>query len=236
GSDKWGTYFLLINPEFYNSVFLKSIVERQLTFAGFIMFLIGLFLKRNKKIEFLFDWWLIAIIFFILFVSQGNLAQEYYQLPIVVPASVFIGKFLNKCLDFSVFKKSFSFKQKFISSGSAFLFIVLILLSVLRIENLLSKETKSKELTELTETVEKNSNNSDKIISLTQGNPVLFYNVNRKGWLLDKSEIEKIDSLKNNNAKLIIGDKKSAGDPALLTKGKYEIILNNNDFFCIKLN
>ncbi|HRE41592.1 MAG TPA: glycosyltransferase family 39 protein [Ignavibacteria bacterium] len=236
GSDKWGTYHLLINPDFYSSVFIKSIVERQLTFAGTLLFIFGLFINRNSKLEFLFDWWLIAIIFFILFVSQGNLAQEYYQLPIVVPASVFIGKLISKYLDLEYFKSG-NFKDKFKFSIVSFLFIFLVLLSIFRIENLISKEKVETEFVELINHMKINSDKNDKVISFTDGNPVLFYNIDRKGWHLNLTELNKIDSLNNIGAKFLIGNKKSINDniDTLLNINR-NIILDNSEYFIVKLN
>ncbi|MCI0449927.1 MAG: glycosyltransferase family 39 protein [Chlorobi bacterium] len=55
GQDKWGTFGLLIEPAFYNDVFFKSIAERHLTYPGFILCILGLFIKREHPKEKLFD-------------------------------------------------------------------------------------------------------------------------------------------------------------------------------------
>ena len=49
GKDKWGMVDVLFKLSFYNDIFMKSIAERHLTYVGFILFIWGLFLKRNMQ-------------------------------------------------------------------------------------------------------------------------------------------------------------------------------------------
>ncbi|MBI3765245.1 MAG: glycosyltransferase family 39 protein [Ignavibacteriales bacterium] len=84
GTDKWGNFDLLASPKFYNDLFLKSIAERHLTYAATIPFIVGLFLKRQRPEERMFDWWLIAVIVYFLVVAKGNDVHEYYQLPFIL--------------------------------------------------------------------------------------------------------------------------------------------------------
>jgi len=94
--DKWSRLEIIFSFKFYNDVFFKSIAERHLTYASFIPFIIGLFIKRNNLRERLFDVWLLAIIFYMLVLAKGNQTHEYYQLPFVLPAAIFAGKAFAK--------------------------------------------------------------------------------------------------------------------------------------------
>lgn len=238
GTDKWGTYALLIDPNFYNSIFIKSVAERELTYAGFLFCIFGLFVKRKSRSEYLFDWWLISVIFFFLFVSQGNVAQEYYQLPICLPAAVFIGKFLDKYLNFAMMRS----KPVWNKIGFYFAVIGLIALvglSGFRYTNLIGKETIEENFAELMKQVKMNSGENDLVVSVSEGNPLYLYNADRKGWKVGYGEFNEktIDSLRSQGAQLLYGEQhwlsKTDADKNFLNK--YQPVFVNDKIFVYRL-
>ena len=104
GSSKWGMFGQLLDPSFYHKIFLMDLAERHFTYPGFILLLLGLFVKRKFPKELLFDIWLIAVLVYFFIVSEGNRVHEYYQLPFVLPAVIFTGKILNKLLPLVILK------------------------------------------------------------------------------------------------------------------------------------
>jgi hypothetical protein len=104
--DKWSNLNIILSFKFYNDVFFKSIAERHFTYAAFIPFVIGLFIRRNNLRERLFDVWLLSIVLYILLLAKGNQVHEYYQLPFYASCSCICGESICKifsCKNFRFF-------------------------------------------------------------------------------------------------------------------------------------
>lgn len=221
GTDKWGNLNLLLSLNFYNDIFFKTIAERHLTYAFFIPFMIGLFLKRENKTERLFDWWIIAVLIFILIVARGNQLHEYYNLPFILPAIVFVAKAFTKYFDFTLLK---SFKSK---SAVAWLFMLFLIigtiLSFLRYERFMNSETYDSSIFRLAKSVKETIQRDDLVIAVDDGNPIVLYRCKRKGW---NSYVEQIDStfIKlriDNGAKYLIGEDSYFNSEKKVKKLKY---------------
>ncbi len=242
GVDKWGNFKLLISPEFYNTVFFKSITERHLTWAGFIPFIAGLFIKREGKHEKLFDYWLISVLIYFLIVAGGNKTHEYYQLPFILPAVVFAGKAFVRYLPLNNIASSFSMhKIRF-----AFFALCLVLIGVvssIRITVLTRGEYSGSPVFVMVDDIKRTSNRDDLIITLCDGNPVYLYLADRKGWYVTESsfKISEIEKLKKRGAKYIAGEKsfiKSKNELDVLKnmESDYKTISDNEKYFLIKLS
>lgn len=240
GEDKWGNFELLISPDFYNTVFFKSIAERHLTWAGFLPFAAGLFVKREHRNEKLFDYWLISVLIYFFIAAGGNKSHEYYQLPFILPASVFAAKAFAKYLPLNNIHLSFT-ANKLRYTFFTLCLILIPVLSYLRVANFMKGEDPKAVVFLMTEEVKKNTSSNDLIVTLCDGNPVYLYLSDRKGWFLTQLnfEFENIDSLKNLGAKYIAGEKsfiktkKEAGVLEYL-ESNYTTISNNEKFFLIK--
>jgi 4-amino-4-deoxy-L-arabinose transferase-like glycosyltransferase len=241
GEDKWGNFKLLISPEFYNAVFFKSIAERHLTWAGFVPFIAGLFIKKEGKHEKLYDYWLISVLIYFLIVAGGNKSHEYYQLPFILPAVVFAAKVFAKYLPLKNIKNAFS-SHKLRYSFFALCLILIAVLSYLRVANLMRGEDPDSTVFLMTEEIKNVSNKNDLIITLCDGNPVYLYLADRKGWYVTESsfKISEIEKLKKRGAKYIAGEKsfiKSKEESAILEslESTYNTITNNDRYFLIRL-
>lgn len=241
GTDKWGMFELLLKPSFYNDLFLKSIAERHLTYPGFVLFIIGLFIKRQDSKEWVFDFWLIAILIFFAIVAQGNIAQEYYQLPFTLPAVVYIGKTLDKCISLGAVKISFNAsKLKF-----TFAIICLILifgLSYFRLARFYNGEDPNSLVFRLASDVKASSKKDDLIITVCDGNPVYLYHSDRKGWVVPPDRVDSgyIQARILEGAKILAADKGFFERDGLMDKifpilSKYQIIHNDDKYFVLKL-
>lgn len=239
GEDKWGMIDVLLKPSFYNELFIKGIGERHLTYAGFIIFIWGLFIKREYKFEKLFDFYLIAVIIFFLIAPQANLAQEYYQLPFSIPASVFIAKVFSRYIKFGSIKEVFmKNKPAVVIAMSGLVFI--ILLSFLRFSNFMKSEDINASIFKLTQDLKNIVPKNDLIVTVSNGNPVFLYLSERKGWASFPGAINKeyLSKLKNDGAKYLLADKNEFKDfPGTLNFliSNYNIITNNSNYFIIKL-
>ncbi|MEZ4821653.1 MAG: glycosyltransferase family 39 protein [Ignavibacteria bacterium] len=241
GEDKWGMIDPLLTFKFYNDIFFKSIAERHLTYAAFILFIWGLFIKRKSSKEKLFDWWLIGIIIFIFIAPQAHLAQEYYQLPFTISASVFVAKVFEKYFNQPSIKESFKENRLVISFISLSL-MVLILLSFLRVNNFMKSENYDATIFKFSNDIKLKVNKDDLIIYPSDGNPTLLYLSNRKGWILNPVELtsEQISEKKDQGAKYIVSEKKvfeteKQKENLKNIYNNYEIIIDNDEYFIASL-
>lgn len=81
----------LLNNDFYRRIF-ESVSIFVLTPLGIILFILGMFLKTDKKSQLVFHIWLFSLAFYILLTPYFNYIHYYYQLPLVPVVSVFIGR------------------------------------------------------------------------------------------------------------------------------------------------
>jgi 4-amino-4-deoxy-L-arabinose transferase-like glycosyltransferase len=241
GEDKWGNFNLLINPEFYNRLFFMSIAERHLTYAGFIPFIIGLFIKREHTNEKLFDYWLISVIIYFLIVSGGNYAHEYYQLPFVLPAAVFAAKSFKKYLPLKNIPEAFK-TNRLRYVFFALCLILIPVLSYLRFANFMGGENKNSPIFEMTDEIKSISSKNDLIVTLCDGNPVYLYLADRKGWFIipPHFSIDEVTKLKSEGARYVIGEKsflKSEENKEALEElaARFMMIKNNSNYFILKL-
>jgi len=242
GEDKWGNFSLLIRPDFYNRVIFMSISERHMTYAGFVPFLAGLFIKRVHRDEKLFDFWLISLTIYLLIVSGGNYVHEYYQLPIILPAVVFAAKAFNKYLPLE--NISSAFKANKVRYAFFALCLVLIpVLSFLRMANFMRGENKNDSIFKMTDEIKSLTKKKDLIITLSDGNPVYLYLSDRKGWFITPSQfnLKKVTNLKEQGSKFLIGEKsflKTSEQASELTKleAKFKVIEDSNDYFILQLS
>ncbi|MDH3255521.1 MAG: glycosyltransferase family 39 protein, partial [Acidobacteriota bacterium] len=75
-SGKLGHWELLLQPGFYNRLFLDFFADRVLTWFGFLLFLVGLLLSRHHTRERLFDVWLLGAIIMLLVGSGASSVHE----------------------------------------------------------------------------------------------------------------------------------------------------------------
>jgi 4-amino-4-deoxy-L-arabinose transferase-like glycosyltransferase len=86
---KWSSVSLLTDIEFYRQL-LHRLVRLHLTPIGLAVALVGLLTWRGKW-SMVPGGWLIAVVAFILVAGEGNIAHDYYQLPLVVIGAMYFG-------------------------------------------------------------------------------------------------------------------------------------------------
>ncbi len=241
GTDKWGNLDIIFTAKFYNDIFMKSIAERHLTYAGFIPFIAGLFIKRQTKQERLFDFWLIAVVIYFLIVAKGNQVHEYYQLPFILPAVVFVGKAFNKFLRWDSFRFSLNTKP-LLTILFSLLLGGIIFLSYLRYERFLNSETVNSSLFRLAAAVQQLTSKDELLIAVNEFNPIVLYRADRKGWnsSADQLDSEFLEDKKKKGAKYLIGE-----IPIFNTHERektlnwllnnYNVISKGEDYFIISL-
>jgi hypothetical protein len=137
-----------------------------------IMALIGLFVAPRGKYGCLFDWWLVAMVLFVVAVGYGN-RHPWYQLPFVPIAAAFAGA-------------ACAFFESKISSRVAVVALSILLagsfaiLAFFYVRPLY--ESSAAQLRDAGLELNKLTASDALIVAVDGGNPTIFYYAKRKGW------------------------------------------------------
>ena len=137
-----------------------------------IMALIGLFVAPRGRFGCLFDWWLAAMVLFVVAVGYGN-RHPWYQLPLVPIASAFAGA---ACAFFgSKISSRGTVATLSILLAGSFAFLAFLYVRPLYESSAAQHRDAGLELNKITA--------SDAlIVAVDNGNPAIFYYAKRKGW------------------------------------------------------
>jgi hypothetical protein len=242
GQGKWGNWGSLATLKFYNDVFFKSIAERHLTYAGFVLFVVGLFIPRKNDRERLFDWWLIAILAYFCIVTTGNQVHEYYQLPFTLPAAVFMAKSLNACLSPGATKqeKGLPLIVKYVIYLAL---AVLPILGFIRYYHYMIGEQIDGAIFRLESAVKENIQHDSLVVAVDEGDPVILYRCGKKGWHSSPEELAKgnLEELHKKGAGYLVGlktyfDSDSRIERLRLVLKQFRIVKQTDDYLILDLN
>jgi len=79
-------------PAFFRWIFGERISKLILGYWGLPLFLWGLILKPTTKRGWLFHWWLVSFLLYVTVLAAGNVAHDYYQIPFIPLAAVFLAR------------------------------------------------------------------------------------------------------------------------------------------------
>ena len=239
GTDKWGNFGLLGSPSFYNDVFFKSIAERHLTWAGFVPFVVGLCLPRRDRKEALFDWWLLAVLVYILIVARGNQVHEYYQLPIMLPAAVFAGKAFAR---YWPSERAAFAARPFVRGLFPLLLVGFCVLSGLRLRVLWGREDSASPLFHLAATVQDTTTPGALVVAVSEGNPIVLYRCDRKGWNSSPDDLTPsfLAEKQRRGARYVVGEKSYFRGDARRARLQEllrttDVIVDDPDYFVARL-
>jgi 4-amino-4-deoxy-L-arabinose transferase-like glycosyltransferase len=137
-----------------------------------ILAFIGLFVAPRRRLGCLFDWWLAAMILFVVAVGYGN-RHPWYQLPLVPIAAAFAGA-------------GCAFFESKISSRVAVMALSILLASLFTILACLYVrpfyESTAAQLRDAGFELNKLTTRDALIVAVDGGNPTIFYYAKRKGW------------------------------------------------------
>lgn len=136
------------------------------------MALIGLFVAPRGKYGCLFDWWLAAMVLFVVVVGYGN-RHPWYQLPFVPLAAAFGGAacgFFESKISSRVAVVALS-----ILLASSFVILAFLYVRPIYESSAAQHRNAGLELNKITA-------NDALIVAVDGGNPAIFYYAKRKGW------------------------------------------------------
>lgn len=224
GSDKWGNWGMLIQPEFWNRIFFQSLAERHLTWAGFLIFVTSFFLPRVNAREVVVYAWLAAVLFYFIVVAKGNFVHEYYQLPFIFPAAILMGKTFHHFFAPDT--------RRWKSSLVGLAGIGIIVLGALRLNTYWNYENPSTSSDfQLARTIEAQTPPSEFVCLLTK-DPTVLYLSNRKGHT--HSSITEVDT--SLHCKVLAGVLSKPVHERLMSKfPEMQSVAINDDFFVFRL-
>ncbi len=240
GSDKWGNWGLAFSAGFIEKVFLNNLAGWYFTWGGALVFLIGLFVKRRAKEERVFDFWLLSVLIYMVIVAKGNYVHEYYQLPFMIPAVVYMGK---------VYARWFTRRTKIAAAALLLCLLSILVFSQLRYYSYIQREdTASSEVYKLAEIVRENTEEGALIISIfNSSDPTLMYLAHRKGWFATPGDIDDayVSDKIQDGAKYIVGSHRYFNEmdghktPIKLLglpEGSSEVIYNDWKSFIVRIS
>ncbi len=98
-------------PAFFHWIFAERIGKMILGYWGVALFVLGLILRPTKKEGWFFYWWIAAFLLYVTVFASGNVTHDYYQIPFIPLAAVFLAKGSSWLLfgDKKNFSKFFSY-------------------------------------------------------------------------------------------------------------------------------
>jgi 4-amino-4-deoxy-L-arabinose transferase-like glycosyltransferase len=150
----------------------QKTVSSSLTPVLAVTALIGLFVAPRGKFGCLFDWWLVAMVVFVVTVGYGN-RHPWYQLPLVPIVAAFAGAACN-------FFGSKISSRTLAGTLSIFLASSFAILAFLYVRPLY--ESSAAQHRDAGLELNKITASSALIVAVDGGNPAIFYYAKRKGW------------------------------------------------------
>src|SRR5436309_1254638 len=157
--------------QWYSNIARQTAIS-SLTPVLAIMALMGLFVAPRGKYGRLFDWWLAAMVLFVVVLGYGN-RHRWYQLPLVPIAAAFAGA---ACTFFgsNISSRRAAIALSILLAGS------FAILSYMYVRPLY--ESSAAQLRDAGLELNKLTASDALIVAVDGGNPTIFYYAKRKGW------------------------------------------------------
>ena len=229
GTDKWLNPDLLLSWKFYNHLIFSRISEKLLTYGGFAAFIVGLLLKTVDR-ERVINYWLIGVVIYMLVVAGGNYFHDYYQLPLLLPASFVIARTFERLV--------VAGKRNIGKYALIVAFSIIPLLSVARNINFVRHAIDELPRAKFAGKLDMMLPDDARVITLFGGSSTILYHTHRKGWSSwpDLEEVKRIKTRAGSDNIYIVGTKekvKNISDSNGLDG--CELFLEEDDLICLKI-
>ncbi len=215
-------------------IFLKIFLIHILTPAGAILFFIGFVRRSTKKEDLIFYAWFGAVFLFLLVTWRIVLRNPYYELPLVLPAAVFVGRGAMVIL---------ALKDGPFGRCRGILIACLVVIAIPSLlyfyRGLYSLPPERNAILAAGKAAQAKTSPDELLIASYEGGPALLYYCDRKGWELDLSgsagdPVDKLEALRNRGASAFVTIKKNlehatASFEAYL-RSHYSILEENEDY------
>ena len=237
---KYSVYFLT-NLPFYEKVFYAEVFEKDLIYVGGVFFVLGIiFTIRKKELRYI-HYWLLAIIIYFFLAAKEVEWHTYYTMPIIVPASVFVGYAIRNSLKLITAYNIIGIKKTVLQS----LFVIMVATLPFISYHKITGRYKAKRLEKdypvqvAGNIVDEKTHENDLVIGCIWGGPELLYYCNRRGWTMNASacSIASIENYRRKGANYFVTTKLDVIDSSVIDylKKNYETIKSTNEYLIVKL-
>lgn len=151
--------------------------------GGFVLFCIGAISSFTKKEAWFYGTWLAGIGIFFVVIAKGNVTHDYYQLPIVPIASIFMAKAVEFLLTLS---RPF-IQRTAIISITGILVLLMIAFGWYEVRGFFN--INRPEIVEVGKYIDENLPEDVKVIAPYMSDPAFLYQTNRYGWTIGGGNI-----------------------------------------------
>jgi len=171
----FGTWAQRITPQSWITLF-ERLWQEVLGISGLLLLVVGLFITRKKRGYAMAVWWIVGSLLYVLIFFNLNVQHNYYQLPLLAPAAVFMALGIERL------------SQKTKGSVRKIAFVVLLLLPIT--EGVFNAEMRyysvPADQVAIAQALREHTSSNDLIVISYGGFdsrcPVLLYRAKRKGW------------------------------------------------------
>ena len=241
----WSTFKLsrlsiYFESYFYRRVFCTEIFQKDLIYIGAIFLVLGIISTIKRKDLRFIQYWLLAIIIFFFIGAKLTAHHTYYTIPIIAPASIFIGYAISNSIKL-ITAHSMRIKRVVLLAVYTLMVISLPLISYHKITDRYKAKRLEKDypIYEVGKIVDETIPENDLIIGGLWGGPEILYYSNRRGWAMNiyGCSIESINSLRGKGANYFVTTAQEEIDSNVLDylKNEYETIRSTDDYLIVKL-
>jgi len=237
---KYSVYFLT-NLHFYEKVFYAEVFEKDLIYIGGVFFVLGIIFTLKKRELRYIHYWLLAIIIYFFIAAKEVEWHTYYTMPIIVPASIFVGYAISNSLKLITAYNITGIRKIVLQSLFVIMVVALPLISYHKITGRYKAKRVEKDypVQIAGKIVDETARENDLVIGCIWGGPELLYYCNRRGWTMDANtcSIERIEGLKQEGADYFVTTKQDVIDISVLDylKNKYKVIESTSEYLIVKL-
>lgn len=179
----WFGFEIFINPTYWSNIFGFE-MNLVLLPVGMVLFLFGLAVKNGIKSQFLYVWLAMVILYFLIF-NKHNMTHEYYHLPLLPIAAIFIGIGAQKI---------FEATKNFVVPKSWLFVVIGLFLLVLMLPPTLARAYKPldrfKFVPEVATLIQEMTKPADLVVGSMDAGPTLVYYADRVGWTFEVNREE----------------------------------------------
>jgi hypothetical protein len=237
---KYSVYFLT-NLHFYEKVFYAEVFEKDLIYIGGVFFVLGITFTLKKKEFRYIHYWLLAILIYFFLAAKEVEWHTYYTMPIIVPASVFVGYAISNSLKLITACNISGIKKIVLQLLFVVMVVTLPLISYHKITGRYNAKRLEKDypVQVVGKIVDETARENDLVIGCIWGGPELLYYCNRRGWTMNANacSIASIENYRRKGANYFVTTKLDVIDSSVIDylKKNYEAIRSTNEFLIVKL-
>ncbi len=187
---KFASLETLTDPWIYTTLATRLVIYI-FTPVGLLLFIYALSLKTKLK-DYVFHFWVLAVIIFFLLVPLGNIGNDYYQRALIPAVAVFVGRALSEVYE----------KKKILP------FILVAFISISSVYYMAPAYDQGYVILDAGTMVDKVTSQNDLIITTSWigSSPNILYYSNRKGWVVpaERWSEETIEQMKVQGAKFLV--------------------------------